>query len=67
MSVDAVYRELVRNQLQEKKLSLRGHDEEKGIVMGLWAMAVWRREGGPSMEGTALRRKVSGGWGSGGE
>ena len=66
-SVNAVYKELARSHLQEKRLSLRGHEEEKGIVMGLWAMAVWRREGSPSTEGVALKKKTSGGWSSGSE
>lgn len=61
--VVAVYMELRRHQLVEKRLSLRGHEGEKGVVTGLWAMAMWRREGGASsMEGVALRKKASGGW-----
>lgn len=63
----AVYTELRKNQLHEKRLSLRGHEEEKDIVTGLWAMASWRREGGSRSDGAALRKKVSGGWGGGGE
>ncbi|KAF1976226.1 hypothetical protein BU23DRAFT_43542 [Bimuria novae-zelandiae CBS 107.79] len=65
--VVAVYMELRRYQMQEKRLSLRGHDEEKGVVTGLWAMAMWRREGSPAATGVAVRRKTSAGWGSGGE
>ncbi|KAL5426330.1 hypothetical protein PMIN04_002023 [Paraphaeosphaeria minitans] len=60
-SVVGVYEELRRHQLEEKRISLRGHEEEKGVVTGLWAMAGWRREEGrkPAVE---LRKKVSGGW-----
>ncbi|KAJ4288613.1 hypothetical protein N0V90_011850 [Kalmusia sp. IMI 367209] len=39
-----VYEELRRHQLEEKRLSLRGHEEERAVVMGLWAMAIWKKE-----------------------
>ncbi|KAJ4359883.1 uncharacterized protein N0V89_000439 [Didymosphaeria variabile] len=62
-SVVGVYDELRRHQLDEKRISLRGHEEEKGVVTGLWAMAGWRREdGGKGKPVIELRKKVSGGW-----
>lgn len=36
-----VYEELRRYQLEKKKLSLRGHDGEEGLVRGVWALAGW--------------------------
>lgn len=36
-----VYEELRRYQLEKKKLSLRGHDGEEGLVRGIWALAGW--------------------------
>jgi hypothetical protein len=36
-----VYEELRRYQLEKKKLSLRGHDGEDGLVRGIWALAGW--------------------------
>lgn len=62
-SVVGVYEELRRHQLEEKRISLRGHEEEKGVVTGLWAMAGWRREDGVRGKPVVhLRKKVSGGW-----
>ncbi|KAF2827795.1 hypothetical protein CC86DRAFT_465641 [Ophiobolus disseminans] len=36
-----VYEELRRYQLEKKKASLRGHDGEETLVMGVWALAGW--------------------------
>lgn len=37
----AVYGQLRNYQLEQKKLSLRGHGDEEDIVKGLWALAAW--------------------------
>jgi hypothetical protein len=62
--VVGVYVELRRHQLEAKRISLRGHEEERGVVTGLWAMAGWRREDGGRARPPApeLRRKALGGW-----
>jgi hypothetical protein len=37
-----VFDELKRHQLDNGKLSLRGHPGEEHVVMGLWGIATWR-------------------------
>lgn len=62
-SVVAVYEALRRHQLDEKRISLRGHEEEKGVVTGLWAMVAWRKEdGGKSRPVLKEQENVPGGW-----
>jgi hypothetical protein len=46
------FQELKRHQVENGKLSLRGHAGEEHVVTGLWGIAAWRR-------GTALLVKRS--------
>ncbi|KAE8833377.1 hypothetical protein HRS9139_05196 [Pyrenophora teres f. teres] len=40
-----VFDELRRYQIEKKKMSLRGHDEEESLVKGIWALAGWGGKG----------------------
>jgi hypothetical protein len=38
-----VFGELKRHQLEDGKMSLRGHAREEHVIAGLWAIAMWRK------------------------